>query len=136
MKGKCKSKHSNYIFIEGASPFPAGTVSSLHDVRYKVSDSLSLAPHKCMLATNPAYIAMHPPSHRDSYSFFRTLTFHSSFHTGAKNANLAHKKNRGPKQQRHSRPLPSDFSDIGESLSAYLQAIFNILQSRLIVKFF
>ena len=35
-------------------------MSSLHDVRYKVSDSLSLAPHKCMLATNPACIAMLP----------------------------------------------------------------------------
>ncbi len=45
-----------------ALSFPAGTVSSLHDVRYKVSDSLSLAPHKCMLAPNLACITVLPHS--------------------------------------------------------------------------
>ena len=38
------------------------------------------------------------------------------------------KKNRGSEKQRYPEPLPSSFLDIGESLSAYLQADINILR--------
>ena len=38
------------------------------------------------------------------------------------------KKNRGSEKQRYPEPLPSSFLDIGESLSAYLQADKNILR--------
>ena len=38
------------------------------------------------------------------------------------------KKNRGSEKQRYPEPLPSSFLDIGESLSAYLQADINVLR--------
>ena len=46
------------------------------------------------------------------------------------------KKNRGSEKQRYPEPLPSSFLDIGESLSAYLQADKNILRIKKIVNVF
>ena len=46
------------------------------------------------------------------------------------------KKNRGSEKQRYPEPLPSSFLDIGESLSAYLQADKNILRIKKIVNGF